>query len=191
MVSFTCQQCGHRCKNLSGLRQHENSTHGEHPGLNFPVTKLQRNYHPNLDGTYNNFDSTLFLFSPGQCCDRNGVFVPPNTPPELPTSKADTNWSPFTSRAGFELADFLFTNTQLLQKKIDHILELWAVTLIPHNDSAPIANHLDLHRQIDAIDLGSIQWEYANLGYEGPLPTMTRPPEWKTMEYDVWYRDPR
>lgn len=191
MVLFTCPQCGRRCKNLSGLRRHENSAHGEHPGLNIPVTELRRSYHPNLTSTYNGFDSALFLSSTGQRCDRNGVFVPPNTPPELPTRKAESDWSPFTSRAGFELADFLFTNAQLSQKNIDHILELWAATLIPHNDSAPIADHLDLHRQIDAINLGGVRWEHASLKFEGPLPKITRPPEWKTVGYDVWYRNPR
>ena len=124
-------------------------------------------------------------------CDRNGVFLPPNTPPELPTPKSENDWSPFTSRAGFELADFLFTDAQLSQKKINHILELWAATLVPHNDSAPIASHLDLHRQIDAINLGDVQWEHNYLKYKGPLPPATHHPEWKTAEYDVWYRDPR
>ena len=134
---------------------------------------------------------TLFLLSIGRRCDKAGVFIPPDTPPELPTPKAENDWWPFTSRAGFELADFLFTDAQLSQKKINHILELWAATLVPHNNSAPIANHLDLHQQIDAIELGDVQWEYAYLKYEGPLPRTVRHPEWKTAEYDVWFRDPR
>jgi hypothetical protein len=119
------------------------------------------------------------------------MFIPPNAPPEAPIPKADNDWSPFTSRAGFELADFLFTDAQLSQRKINHILELWAATLIPHGDSVPISNHLDLHRQIDAIDLGDVQWEHTYLKYEGLLPEATRHPEWKTTEYDIWYRDPR
>jgi hypothetical protein len=190
MASFACPQCDRRCKNLSGLKRHQNSVHGDHPGLHLPVTELQQNYHPNLNGTYNIFVITLLSFSTGRRCDRNGVFVPPNAPPELPAAKANDDWSPFTSRAGFELADLLFTDAQLSQKKIDHILELWAATLIPHNDFAPITNHLDLHQQIDAIDLGDARWEHADLKYNGPLPTTTRHPEWKTTVYDVWYRDP-
>ena len=191
MVSFTCPQCGRTCRNLSGLRRHENSAHGEHPGLSVPITELWRNYHPDLNSTCNTFDMTLFSFSTGRRCDRNGVFVPPNAPPEPPNLKADDDWSPFTSRAGFELADLLFTDAQLSQKKIDRILELWAATLIPHGDSAPITNHLDLHQQIDAVGLGDIQWEHTHLKYEGPLPETTRHPEWKTTEYDIWYRNPR
>jgi len=192
MVSFMCPRCDRRCKNLSGLRRHENSAHGGHPGLSVPVTELRRSYHPNLNSMYIAFDVySYFNFSTGRRCDREGIFVPPNAPPESPTPKANDDWFPFTSRAGFELADFLFTNAQLSQKKIDDLLELWAATLIPHGDSAPIANHLDLHRQIDAIDLGDVQWEHAYLKYEGPLPETTHHPEWKTTEYDIWYRDPR
>jgi len=119
------------------------------------------------------------------------VLIPPNTLPEVPTVKADDDWSPFASRAGFELAEFAFIDAELSQKKIDKLLELWAATLVPHNDSPPITNHRDLHQQIDAVKLGNIPWENACLRYEGPLPRAVRPPEWKTVGYDVWYRDPR
>jgi len=192
MISFTCPQCGRTCKNLGGLTQHQNAAHGGHAALSLPVTELQRNYHPNLDGTYNISNIPLsHPLSAARRCDRNGMFVPPNAPPESPTQKAEDDWSPFTSRAGFELADFLFTNTELSQRKINHILELWAATLVPHNDSPPITNHLDLHQQIDTIGLGDVQWEHDYLKYKGPLPITARHPEWKTAEYDVWYRDPR
>ena len=85
----------------------------------------------------------------------------------------------------------MFTEAELSQKKIDVLLELWAATLIPHGDSPPIANHQHLHRQIDAIKLGNTSWENTTLKYEGPLPETTRPAEWKTTVYDVWYRNPR
>lgn len=94
------------------------------------------------------------------------------------------------SRAGFELAEFLFTEAELSQKKIDKLLELWVATLLPHGSSPPITTHQHLHQQIDAIELGNVHWENASLGYEGPLPEMTRLPEWMTTKYDVWYRDP-
>ena len=164
--------------------------HGD-PGLSIPVTELRREYHPSLNGTYNGFRVTPHSLSAGRCCDRNGTFIPSNTPPEVLAEKADDDWSPFTSRAGFELADFMYADAQLSQRKIDKILELWAATLVPHGDSPPAVNHQDLHQQIDAIELGNIEWESAPLKYEGLLPRMTRIPEWKTTVYDVWYRDPR
>lgn len=85
----------------------------------------------------------------------------------------------------------MYTDAELSQRRIDKLLELWAATLIPHNDSPPITNHRDLHQQIDAIELGSVSWENISLKYNGPLPETTRRPEWMTREYDVWYRDPR
>ena len=191
MMSITCPQCDRRCKNLSGLKRHQSSVHRVDPGLTLPITELQRVYHPNLNGTYKILDITLFSLSIGQRCDETGVPVPPSTPPEVPTAKPNDNWSPFTSRAGFELAEFMFSEAELSQKKIDKLLELWAATLVPHSDSPPITSHRNLHQQIDKVDLGTVQWENVCLKYEGPLPRTTRPPEWKTAGYDVWYRNPR
>jgi hypothetical protein len=128
--------------------------------------------------------------SEGRRCDRHGAFLPPNAPPELPTPKADDDWSPFTSRAGFELTDLLFSEAELSQKKIDKLLELWAATLVPHGDSPPIINHQHLHQQIDKIALGDVRWENASLKYKGPLPKTTHTPEWMTKAYDIWYRNP-
>lgn len=185
---FTCGQCNQRCKSLSGLKRHHNSVHRLHPGLTAPVIELRKVY---LNGAYNFLSITLFLFFPGQRCDKDGIPTPPNAPPEVPTVKADDDWSPFTSRAGFEFAEFAFADAELSRRKINKLLDLWAATLIPHGDSPPIANHRDLHQQIDAIKLGTVPWENAYLKYDGPLPEVTRPPEWKTAGYDVWYRNPR
>ena len=156
-----------------------------------PVAELRTIYHPSLDDTYSALDITPSSFSEGRRCDARGIFLPPEALPEPLTTKEDDDWSPFTLRAGFELAEFLFAEAELSQKKINKLLELWTATLVPHGDSPPIANHQDLHRQIDAIRLGNIQWESSPLKYTRPLPKMTRIPEWMTTEYDVWYRDPR
>lgn len=186
-----CPQCSRRCKSLSGLTRHRNSAHGNDARLNIPVTELHRIYHPSLNGTYNGPIITPSSFSEGRRCDGHGTFLPPEAPPEPPTTKENSDWSPFSSRAGFELAEFLFVDTELSQKKTDKLLELWAATLIPHGNSPPIANHQDLHRQVDAIRLGNVQWECTPLKYNRPLPKTTRPPEWMTTEYDVWFRNPR
>jgi hypothetical protein len=104
---------------------------------------------------------------------------------------ADNDWSPFASRAGFELSEFMSTDAELSRRKIDRLLELWAATLVPHGSRPPIVNARDLHCQIDAIKLGDVEWEKTCLEYNGPRPETTRPPEWKTSKYDVWYRNPR
>ena len=192
-MSLACPQCDQRCKSLSGLKRHQTSVHSSHPGLSVPTTELQRVYHSTLNGM-----CTLLLLYPtlkislstGQCCDRHGNTIQPGTPREPLAIKADDDWSPFTSRVGFELAEFMFTTAELSLSKINKLLELWAATLIPHNNSPPITNHKNLHRQIDAIKLSDVRWENTCLRYERPLPETTHPAEWKTTEYDVWHRNP-
>ena len=188
---FPCPECARSFRNLSGLRRHQNAIHRNDPGLSVPVAELRRVYHPKLTSTY----LSPFIFpslpSAGGRCNQAGSPVLPNDPPEVPPIKAGDDWSPFSSRAGFELAEFMYTDAELSQRKIDRLLELWAATLIPHGDSPPITNYRDLHRQIDAIDLGNVPWEHASLKYNGPPSETTRPPEWKTAEYDLWFRNPR
>jgi hypothetical protein len=191
---FTCSDCGRRCKNPGGLTRHQNSVHNHDPRLAVPVAELQRVYHPDINGAFSkNYFIINVLTHPtkGVRCDQHGTRLPPNSPPEPPTPQANDEWSPFPSHAGFELADFLFSEAELSQKKIDKLLDIWAATLIPHDHVPPIANHQQLHRQIDAIQLGHVKWESITLKHNNPLPTTTRPPEWKTTEYDVWYRNPR
>lgn len=137
-----------------------------------------------------NFDSHQ-PSSVGERCDSCGNPIPPNTLPEVPTVKSDDDWSLFTSRVGFELAEFMFTDAELSQRKINMLLELWAATLVPHGDSPPITDHKNLHQQIDAIKLGNVHWENFDLRYEGPIPEATHLAEWKTARYDVWHRNPR
>ena len=140
-MSITCPQCSQGCKSLSGLRRHQNALHRDDPGLSVPVTELRRVYHPHLNGTYTTFHATpQFSTSTGQRCDRHEAAIPLNAPPEVPTIKADNDWSPFKSRAGFELAEFVFADAELSWRKIDKLLELWAATLIPHGDSPPVIN---------------------------------------------------
>jgi hypothetical protein len=71
----------------------------------------------------------------------------------------------------------MFTDIKISQRKIDKLLELWAATLIPHSNSPPITNHRYLHQQINAIQLGKVQWESACIRYNSPLTEMTRHPE--------------
>jgi hypothetical protein len=113
--------------------------------------------------------------------------VPPPSPEVLPA----TDWFPFESRIGFELANFIFTEAELSKKKANRLLELWAATLIHHGIPPPIHNHSDLLRLIDSIPLGNVAWECFSLKYDGSLPETGRPPEWMVTEYELWFRNPR
>jgi hypothetical protein len=124
-------------------------------------------------------------------CDEDGRFLASDVPPPPPEVLPTTDWFPFESRVGFELANFIFTEAELSKKKTNHLLELWAATLIHHGIPPPIQDHTDLLRQIDSIPLGNVPWECFCLQYDGPLPETNRPPEWMITEYDVWFRNPR
>ena len=105
--------------------------------------------------------------------------------------KSGDDWSPFTSRAGFELAEILYTTAALSNDTIDRILDIWAATLVPHNNSAPLTDHHNLHSTIDAIKLGHVPWQSYTARYNGLRPENGPTPEWMTTDYQVWYRDPR
>jgi hypothetical protein len=107
----------------------------------------------------------------------------------LPKSKDD--WSPFESRAGFELADLLFKKAELSQRNIDHLLSIWSATLAPHGDVPPITDYNDLYAQIDSIDLGPLPWKLWTGGYQGRRPENSASPRWMDEQYQLWFRDPR
>ena len=72
---------------------------------------------------------------------------------------------------------------------IDTLLDLWAATLIKHNDAPPFATHDDLYSTIDATPLGDVPWESFSMTYTGDKPAEDVPP-WMDSTYDVWFRDP-
>ncbi|KAG2069776.1 hypothetical protein BDR04DRAFT_1128746 [Suillus decipiens] len=41
----------------------------------------------------------------------------------------------------------------------DHLLNLWATTLLKHGESPPFANHQDLYSTINSIPLGEVKWQ--------------------------------
>lgn len=124
-------------------------------------------------------------------CYPDGEFLPPETPPAPLPLKSDDDWMPFTSRAGFELAEVLYAKASLSNDTIDKLLSLWSATLVPHNDQAPILDHHDLHSTIDAIELGNVPWQTYTANYNGLRPENGPTPEWMTAKYQLYYRDPR
>ncbi|KAG2093742.1 uncharacterized protein F5147DRAFT_747883 [Suillus discolor] len=64
-----------------------------------------------------------------------------------------------------------------------------AVQLLKHDDHPPFADHKDLHKVIDATQLGNVTWQCLSIQYTGERPEHDAPP-WMDREYEVWYRDP-
>jgi hypothetical protein len=150
--------------------------------------------HPKLNGksSFSIFSFIIVLIDiAAMPCDRYGNFLPPGMPPDPPLPKSTDDWTPFPSRAGFELAEILYLKAHLSQTLIDQLLDIWRATLVPHGDTPPIADHKDLHARIDAIGLGNVPWKSYTAQYQWLHPESGPIPEWMKTDYHLWYRDPR
>ncbi|KAG2148684.1 uncharacterized protein EDB93DRAFT_1240462 [Suillus bovinus] len=50
-------------------------------------------------------------------------------------------------------------------KQIDTLLDLWAASLIKHNDAPPFTGHRDLYDTIDATPLGDVPWKIFSMSH--------------------------
>ncbi|KIM61542.1 hypothetical protein SCLCIDRAFT_25845 [Scleroderma citrinum Foug A] len=143
-----------------------NTGAGQHPqGQNM-------SYHPLLDGTP---------------CDRAGRYLPPDSPPSPNPSPPPDNYSPFESRAAFQLAKFLYSHEQMSAAKVDDLLAIMAVM---YDKDPPFHSHRDMYDTIDATTHGDLPWKSFSMTYSGMMPDGD-PPSWMTAEYDIWYHDPK
>jgi len=111
----------------------------------------------------------------------------------LPLSeKSADDWTPYCDRLEFELADYIFTRNQTPAAQIDHLLDLWAASLIRAGaDTSQVlfTDHRDVYRTIDNTPLGDVKWQSFSVKYTGDIPD-EGPLPWMTESYDVWFRDP-
>jgi Plavaka transposase len=134
--------------------------------------------------------SLIYLFRDlARKCDVNGTFIDQDAPPLPRTDAPSTDWTPYNDRVKFETAEFLFTHNQMSTKQISTLLDLWATTLIKHDDASPFANHKDMYATIDVTPLGDVPWKTFLMCFNGIKPEQNVPP-WMNVQYDVWYRDP-
>lgn len=120
----------------------------------------------------------------------NGIFLPPGAQPPTFDDAASDDWTPFHNHIEFETAEFLYTRNQMPATQINILLDLWASTLLKHNDKPPFANHQDLYEVIDSSPFGHVKWQSFVVEYNGERPENNSPP-WMNEKYDVWFRDPR
>ncbi|KIM58990.1 hypothetical protein SCLCIDRAFT_127083, partial [Scleroderma citrinum Foug A] len=118
-----------------------------------------------------------------------GNDLPPDAQPTPRDTAQKNDWYPFTSRVEFETAEFLFTENQMPQSHVDRLMQLWAASMLHHNDRAPYTDSADLNRVIDAIPLGDVPWKSIQVQYAGNLPEPIAP-NWMSKSYDVWFHDP-
>ena len=127
----------------------------------------------------------------GQPCSKDGIDLPPDAPPPpRHTDCQSDNWTPYRNRTEFETAQFLYCQTQMSAPNINTLLDLWASTLLKHNEPPPFANHMDLYNTIDSTPLGDVAWQSFSLRYNGDEVPEGTVPQWMTSEYEVWFRDP-
>ena len=74
------------------------------------------------------------------------------------------------------------------QNNINNLLELWALSLMKHDDLGPFDSYKHIYNTIDATPLGDAPWKCFQAGFEEDLPDDA--PSWKRRVYDIWYRDP-
>ncbi|KAJ6563088.1 hypothetical protein DFH09DRAFT_1247611 [Mycena vulgaris] len=137
-----------------------------------PPPRSTKNYHP---------------FSNGRPCDEHGVFLLEGTPPPPRTAAAKDDWSPYEDSVQFNVADFLFRKVQMSSKNIHYLLELWAMSLMKHDDLGPFQNYAQLYETIDATKHGDAPWKCFQTE---PLAVGEDVPAWARQSYEVWYRDP-
>ena len=70
-------------------------------------------------------------------------------------------------------------------QNIDALLDLWAATLLKHDDTLPFANHADLFSTINSTPLGDVPWQTFPLNYNWEVPDSA--PSWMTLAHDVWF----
>ncbi|KAJ6631895.1 hypothetical protein B0H10DRAFT_2172192 [Mycena sp. CBHHK59/15] len=134
--------------------------------------RSQKNYHPFLNG---------------RPCDENSAFLPDGTPPPPRTRAPTDDWSPYKDSVQFNVADFLFRKVQMSSKNIDYLLELWALSLMKHEDLGPFQSYEDLYKTIDATKLGDAPWQCFQTE---PLAVGDDALAWAHQSYEIWYRDP-
>ena len=122
-------------------------------------------------------------------CDEHGQPLPEGSP--LPHRDADTgpnDWTPYASRAEFELCDLLYRRNQMPAGQIDDLLDIVAAMNAAAGGETPFTTHKDLYSTINATILGDAPWDHFNLNYQGE--TNKNSPSWQTEDFMVWFHNP-
>ncbi|KAG2124069.1 hypothetical protein BD769DRAFT_1628798 [Suillus cothurnatus] len=212
-IPCTKPGCNRWFKNKSGYTQHTNAVHpllGAMP-LHTEPSQFNRSPSPFFNGDDNPLQSDgageenhseiprsaqspipAEFFGAGRPCDPEGNFLLPGALPLPLSEKSADDWTPYCDRLEFELADYIFTRNQTPAAQIDHLLNLWAASLIQAGaDTSQVlfTDHRDVYRTIDNTPLGDVKWQSFSVKYTGDIPD-EGPLPWMTESYDVWFCDP-
>lgn len=159
------------------------------PRDNTGTSRTER--HPFLNGESNvTILVCLFAYATvARPCDPEGNFLPEGTPPSCAENRTPGDWAPFNSRDEFELADLLFTRTEMSCVQIDELMQIWAARTTLEGGTTPFTDSKDLHDTIDSIEEGDAPWYSFKVGYNGDRP-VGKVPSWMDDSHQVFYRDP-
>ncbi|KIO04860.1 hypothetical protein M404DRAFT_25942 [Pisolithus tinctorius Marx 270] len=105
--------------------------------------KYYQNYHPNLTR---------------QPCDSSGNPLPVGQLSlQTPSEKQPNDWSPYSSRLEFKLADFLFTCSQMSAANINKLLDLWNATLLGAGSQPVFKDSAKMYKTINRTILDVIR----------------------------------
>ncbi|KDQ54264.1 hypothetical protein JAAARDRAFT_196640 [Jaapia argillacea MUCL 33604] len=176
-MALSCPQCpGKIFRTGAGLTQHCNAKHRAPSVASNEDDDLAAStfvYHPHLTA---------------QKCDENGQYIDPHTRPQPPPEDGRSEWYPFESRLDFDFAYHHFIEIQDSEGSINKALEMWATSLLEHDNSPPWRNAQELYDSIDSIQTGDSPWKTYKISYQGPLPVGT-PLKWMTETYELVTRD--
>lgn len=188
---YTCDKCSRRFYAPAGLTQHKNSLHRSdaRPRGTAGSSRIER--HPFLTGEFVAcyLDSSIYV-TIARPCDAEGNFLPEGTLPAQAESRTPGDWAPFNSRDEFELADLLFTRTEMSHTQINELMQIWGARSALEGGTTPFTDSKDLHSTIDAIEEGDAPWYSFKVGYDGDRP-LGKVPSWMDDSHQVFYRDPR
>lgn len=125
-------------------------------------------------------------FSIGTPCDVDGNDLSANSPLLHQQCSSNDDYSPFSSRAEFELADLFYRQVQMSNANVSRLMNL----LFAYNQQSPPFSHADdMLKTIDSITVGDVPWESFAVRYNGPQPE-GQVPLWMNQEYDIWFHSP-
>jgi Rad3-related DNA helicase len=67
--------------------------------------------------------------------------------------------------AGFRLADFLYRKEEMPAKKIDYLLEIWALKKAKTNNLALFNSYTQMYSAIDVIEFGDAPWQSVSMSF--------------------------
>ena len=133
----------------------------------------------------------------GLPCDKNGIFLPPGTPPLPRSDPSPDSWDPFDDETQFRMGKFIYKKGEMSAGDIDELMDIWATSKAvddPDLDESdgisesPFSSHEQMYAIIDEIKHGDAPWKSFTISYAGHLGP--DPPSWQLQDYQVWYRDP-